>query len=159
MKLLLNPDGATSAATIADAYEPLKSPEPPRAETTAEKIARLESENAAMRGRITEFDQAEREKAEREKIIEQKMQAGLTREQAIAVIKRQKLVDAALEAEWATRRPKIIELLRRFRCTQGEVPYKCRLEIRKIVGPFIVLPEIQAAQKWLAAQGAEAAAK
>lgn len=142
MIILFNTDSATGAA---------KTEPPLKMETDAQRLARLEAENAELRA-IADRRQAEDDLlAAQEKIIAEKTRVGLTRAQAVAVIKRQKDYDDYMEAQWAARRPRIIELLQRFRCTKGEVPFKARLEIRKVVGAFIVLDEIVAAQKSLEA--------
>lgn len=112
-------------------------------------MARLQAENEEMRKRLAQIDaDKEREEAD-EKIIKEKMDRGLTRPQAIAVIRRQREHDAATEREWRERRPRVIELLKQYHCTAGNVPMKCRVALRNLF-PYITLDEIQAAQAEIA---------
>lgn len=57
--------------------------------------ADLAAENAELRRRLAEHDEAERQRSADEAVITEKMQRGLSREQASAVIKRQRDFDAA----------------------------------------------------------------
>jgi len=67
---------------------------PVKPETDAEKIARLEAESATARATITRYESADAERAETEKIVRAKITLGLTRQQALSVIGRQKAHDA-----------------------------------------------------------------
>ncbi len=64
-------------------------------ETPQQTIARLTAELAAANKTLSEMAEAKAQAEADEPIIEQKMKVGLTREQAIAVIKRQREHDAA----------------------------------------------------------------
>lgn len=138
---------ATVAAGEADAAAPVG------AETADHKIARLERENQALRQYHDSVEAEKAELAEREKIIEAKTRAGLTRAQAIAVIERQKAHDAELERQWASRRPQIIEILRKFPDLLD-----ARKQISQLFPGIIIMEEIKAAQKAIRAESAEAAA-
>lgn len=135
MKLLLYPkntDGATATMN--------------QPETDAQKIARLEQENAALQGQINERKKQDEQAAADEEIILAKTRVGLSRPQAENVLRRQREHDKALASVWEKRRPAIVSILQRFRCTSGTVSKKCRMEIREI-DASIVLDEIVAAQK------------
>jgi len=58
----------------------------------------LETENAELRRRLAEHDEADRQRAADEEVISAKMSRGLSREQAIAVIKRQREFDVGAKA-------------------------------------------------------------
>ena len=62
-------------------------------ETDAAKIKRLTAELAAANRRLAAYETADQERAATEKIVAAKMAIGLTREQALAVIERQKQFD------------------------------------------------------------------
>ena len=104
------------------------------AAVTAEK-AELETERARRT-----------QEAADELVIDAKMKVGLTREQAIAVIKRQKDHDAAIEKLWADRRPRIVDILK-----EGLSDRETRAAIRELDGS-ITLGEINAAKATMAAQ-------
>ena len=67
--------------------------ENPKPETDAAKIKRLTAELAAAKRRIASYENADQERAAMEKIVAAKMALGLSREQALAVIERQKQFD------------------------------------------------------------------
>ena len=79
-QLLLNPDAQTETATG-------------KPETDAAKIKRLTSELATANRRLTVYETADQERAATEKIVAAKVAIGLSREQALAVIERQKQYD------------------------------------------------------------------
>lgn len=124
-------------------------------ETPAQKLARLEKENAGMRDQIERRAEQDRKTADEEKIIQEKIRLGLTRDQAVAVIRRQAQHDALLEKEWAQRRPQIIEMLKEHGCISGPVRLKVRREIREINGA-ITIDEIVKAQQVAASEAAPA---
>jgi len=64
-------------------------------ETPQQTIARLTAELAAANKTLSKIAEAKAQAEADEPIIEQKMKVGLTREQAIGVIKRQRAHDAA----------------------------------------------------------------
>lgn len=128
-----------------------------KTETSAEKAARLEAElaqlkatNAELAGYKQEREARDQADIEREKIIEEKMKAGLTRKQAESVIAHQKAYDEAVEREQVKRRPEIISILKRCKCLTGRITKEARTEIREAF-PFMVRNEIEAAQKAYAA--------
>jgi len=67
------------------------------ARLTAENAA-LKAENAALKAAVKAREDAEKLLAAEEAIISEKMAVGLSREQAVAVIRHQKAFDAALLA-------------------------------------------------------------
>jgi hypothetical protein len=99
-----------------------------------------------LKNQVIEFDAQARLRAEEEKKIAEKTSVGLSRSQALAVIKRQKNHDEALEKVWAERRADIVQVLKDCKCTSGKVSRDARMKIREIHGA-IVLDEIIAAQK------------
>jgi hypothetical protein len=115
-------------------------PAAPVKETPEQIIARLTAENQALADQVAAFEAKETERAAEEKQIAEKVAAGLTRDQAIAVIKRQKDHDAAVAALWEKRRPAIVAVLKE-RLTERET----RARIREIDGS-ITLDEINAAK-------------
>jgi hypothetical protein len=62
------------------------------------RLQELEAENAELRRQLAERDERDRQAAADEAIIAQKLLRGLSREQAIGVIKRQRAFDAAKKA-------------------------------------------------------------
>ena len=62
-------------------------------ETEAAKIRRLTAELAAANRRLAAYETADQERAATEKIVAAKMAIGLARDQALAVIERQKQYD------------------------------------------------------------------
>ena len=97
----LNPDATPSGPGVP----------PVNPETDAEKITRLESELAAARAAIARYETADSDRAETEKIVRAKMALGLTRQQALSVIERQKAHNAAEQkrkAESATAEPQTV---------------------------------------------------
>ena len=58
------------------------------------RLQELETENAELRRQIAERDEADRQRAADEPVIVEKMARGLSREQAISTIKRQRKFDA-----------------------------------------------------------------
>lgn len=72
---------------------------PAKPESPAETIARLQSELGVARLKIATYEAADADRAATEKQIAAKMAFGLTREQAQAVIKRQKDHDDAEKAK------------------------------------------------------------
>lgn len=75
-KILLTPDSANGGT-------------PPK-ETLTQANQRLTAENADLRARLAKFETAEAQRAADEKIITEKMAHGLSRQQAINVIRRQR---------------------------------------------------------------------
>ena len=67
-------------------------------ETPQQTIDRLTAENAALTEKVNTFTEQAKQASADEVIVREKMQFGLTREQAISVIKRQRHHDQ-LEAE------------------------------------------------------------
>ena len=61
-------------------------------------LASLQAENAALKEQIAGFEAANKQRAADERVIAEKMSHGLTRDQAIAVIKRQREFDAKKKA-------------------------------------------------------------
>ncbi len=86
-QLLLNPEAQTATGTGTT-----------KPETEAAKIRRLTGELAAANRRLAAYEAADQERAETEKIVAAKMVLGLSREQALAVIERQKQFDKAQAA-------------------------------------------------------------
>lgn len=68
-------------------------------ETPDQTIARLTAENAALARQVAAFHAAQAQAGADEIIIQQKMSRGLSRDQAVAVIKRQRQHDAAEAAK------------------------------------------------------------
>jgi hypothetical protein len=63
------------------------------------RLQELEAENLELRGRLAEHDRVEKEPAADDLIIAEKMACGLSREQAVAVIQRQRDFDGAKAAK------------------------------------------------------------
>jgi hypothetical protein len=61
---------------------------------TNDRAQELESENAELRNRLAEHGRIEQERGADELLITKKMACGLTREQAVGVIERQRHFDA-----------------------------------------------------------------
>ena len=78
--ILLNPEAQTETATG-------------RPETDTARIKRLTAELAAANRRLAAYECADQERAATEKIVAAKTALGLSREQALAVIERQKQFD------------------------------------------------------------------
>ena len=76
-----------------------------------------------------------------EVIIAKKMKVGLTRDQAVSVIQRQKDHDAAIAKQWGERRPKIIEILK-----EGLKEREMRAHVREF-NAAITTDEINAAKE------------
>ena len=75
---------------------------PPAADASIEEVAaQLATENTALKARIKELEAVQQQKAEDEKVIGEKMARGLSRQQAITVIERQRKFDADKAAEKA----------------------------------------------------------
>lgn len=108
--------------------------QPPKPPTVEE----LQHQLAAAKAKIAAFEAKDAERASEEAAIAAKVQAGLTRDQAIAVIKRQKEHDKAVAAQWENRRPAIVAVLKE-KLTERET----RARIREIDGS-ITLDEIKA---------------
>jgi hypothetical protein len=66
----------------------------PKETTTTAPAADLAAENATLKARIAEFESAKKQADADEILIAEKMAKGLRREQAAAVIKRQREFDA-----------------------------------------------------------------
>lgn len=98
---------------------------------------------AAANEKIAAFEAKESERAAEEKQIAEKVAAGLTRDQAIAVIKRQKDHDAAIAKLWESRRPAIVAVLKEKLSDRD-----MRARVREIDGS-ITLDEINAAKATL----------
>ena len=105
----------------------------------APSIEELQNQLAAANDKIAAFKAKENERAEEEREIAQKVSAGLTREQAMKVIQRQKDHDAAVAKQWEVRRPAIVAVLKE-KLTERET----RARIREVDGS-ITLDEIKAA--------------
>jgi len=69
----------------------------PKETPTAAPAANLAAENAALKARIAEFQAVKQQADADEIVIAQKMAKGLRREQAAAVIKRQREYDERLK--------------------------------------------------------------
>ena len=79
----------------------------PVKETPEQIIKRLQAENKALTERVNADEQADAQRAADELAITHKTKLGLSRDQAIAVIKRQREHDQALEEKRAARLPAI----------------------------------------------------
>ena len=102
-------------------------------------IEELQKQLAAANEKIAAFVAKETVRAAEEKQIADKVSAGLTRDQAIKVIQRQKDHDAAIAAQWANRRPAIVAILKE-KLPEREM----RARVREI-DAAITLDEIKAA--------------
>jgi hypothetical protein len=91
-KVLLNPDSATSGTL-------------PK-ETSQQTIQRLTAHNAELEAQLKEHETAEAQRAADEKIIVEKMAHGLSRQQAINVIHRQREFDEAAKPKSRTSKSK-----------------------------------------------------
>jgi hypothetical protein len=118
-------------------------------ETAEQKLARVEQENQSLRRYRADIEAEKSALAEREKVIEAKTRKGLTRAQAINVIERQKAFDEAQEKQWSERRPEIIKILRKFPDLLD-----ARKQINHLFPGIVMLEEIKAAQKAMAAEPA-----
>lgn len=76
-----------------------------------DRIAQLESENTLLKEQVAADRAADAARAAEEKEIAKKVGVGLTRDQAIAVIRRQREHDAALAAKQAKRLPRLKEII------------------------------------------------
>jgi hypothetical protein len=65
--------------------------------TLQQQLDDLTAENAALRKQIAAYETAEQTRSDKEKQIAAKVTRGLTRDQAIAVIDRQKAADEAVK--------------------------------------------------------------
>jgi len=157
-KKLLTLDAAESSAASTKTTKIITTGPPLAMERAEQRLARLEAENADLREYRNQREAVDAQKVADELVIAEKMKKGLTRAQAIGVIRKQTENNIAWEAEMATRRPTITELLKQFRCTEGPVPMKCRQAIR-LRYAFVTLNEIQRAQDVIAEGKASAAAK
>lgn len=81
-------------------------------ETEQQTIRRLTAHNAELQGQVDEYKIGEAQRAADEKIIVEKMAHGLSRQQAMNVIHRQREFDAAQDKSKA-RRPSASVRLRR----------------------------------------------
>jgi hypothetical protein len=109
----------------------------------APTVAELQAQLAAANAKIAVYEAKESERAAEEQQISAKVQAGLTRDQAIKVIQRQKDHDAAIAKQWAARRPQIVAILKE------KLPDReMRLRVREI-DASITLDEIAAAKATL----------
>jgi hypothetical protein len=97
---------------------------------------------AAQEFNVTQKAKIAHQEAE-EELIAQKMKVGLSRDQATAVIQRQKTHDAAIARQWAARRPAIVAILKK------NLPdRKMRARVREL-DAVITLDEINAAKESL----------
>lgn len=87
-----------------------------------------------------------------EDVIATKMKVGLTREQAVNVIKRQRQHDAALAKMWEKRRPEIVKILKE-KLKERDL----RARVREL-DASITIDEINAAKEWLQGTRGPAAA-
>lgn len=133
-KILLMPDAAAGAGTPPPGGKP---------QGDKDRLAQLESENALLKAQVNNYETQKKLAAQNEKLIAQKVAAGLTRDQAIAVIQRQKDHAAAIEALWARRRPAIVEVLKSVKGVREQ-----RDSIRAI-DASITADEVSAARKML----------
>jgi hypothetical protein len=78
----------------------------PLKETSQQTIQRLSAENAELKGQLKKYINAELKRTADEKIIVEKMAHGLSRQQAINVIHRQREFDTAPKAKITTSKPK-----------------------------------------------------
>jgi hypothetical protein len=90
-KVVLTPDDASGT--------------PPK-ETQEQTIERVTAENAELKGQLKKYQTTEAQRAADEKIIVEKMTHGLSRQQAINVIRRQREFDAAGKDESKVQGPK-----------------------------------------------------
>ena len=95
---------------------------------------RLEAANA----RIADYQKADATRTAEEKLIAKKMAAGLTRDQAIAVIARQKAHDQALADKKAARLPRLLEIIRDAGKNLIEARKNAKLEFPDIDGAEFV---------------------
>ena len=102
-------------------------------------VADLQAQLDAANKKIAGFEAQEATRAAEEKQIAIKTNAGLSRDQAIKVIQRQKDHDAAVAAQWSARRPAIVAVLKE-KLTEREM----RARVREI-DASITLDEIKAA--------------
>jgi hypothetical protein len=82
--------------------QPTKNLNNPAPETAEQAVARLDAENKALKGQLSLIASAQQELSAQETLIAEKMGFGLTREQALNVIKLQAAHDkirAARQAE------------------------------------------------------------
>jgi len=110
-------------------------------ETAEQKVARLQAE----------LDGYKAEKTARQEVeagIVKKMQQGLTREQAQAVIARQKSHDTAQEEFWAKRRATVIKVLK----DNPDDEITARRTLSKLFNGYVGVEEIEAAKKASAAK-------
>jgi hypothetical protein len=78
-----------------------------------------------------------------EEVISQKVKVGLSRDQAVGVIKRQRQHDAAITKQWEKRRPQIIKILK-----EDLKERDMRARVREL-DASITIDEIEAARKFL----------
>jgi len=78
----------------------------PLTETSRQTIQRLNADNAELKAQLKKHETAEARRAADEKIIVEKMTHGLSRQQAINVIHRQREFDAEPKAKITTSKPK-----------------------------------------------------
>ena len=88
MKILLSPEPANRPPTG-------KSQPQPQSQSDKSRIAQLESENAQLKKELETFKSQQAQATADEVIIREKMNHGLTRDQAVSVIKRQRAHDEA----------------------------------------------------------------
>ncbi|HTB86021.1 MAG TPA: hypothetical protein VK742_20415 [Candidatus Sulfotelmatobacter sp.] len=129
------------AADPAAGNGPAKTP-PAKTPTIEELQAQLDAANA----KLADASAADAARIEVEKAIAEKTSKGLTREQAIAVIRRQKEHDEAQEAFWAKRRPAVIAILKKYDDTVEQ-----RKKLNTTLNTNISPEEIAAAQKAMTA--------
>lgn len=99
-----------------------------------EMLEKLEKENADLRQRLATSAAADVQRAADEKLIGEKTSKGLTRDQAIAVIKRQKEHDAALAEKRAGRLPRLKEIIGQYKNNPTEARKQARIEFMDLDG-------------------------
>ena len=78
----------------------------PPNETQEQTIQRLTALNAELRGQLEKYIKVEAQRAADEKIIAEKMARGLSRQQAVNVIRRQREFDTAAKSKSQSSKPK-----------------------------------------------------
>ena len=108
----------------------------PKPETAEQKAARLQAE-------VDVYKAEKAARVEVETAIVEKTRHGLTREQAQAVIARQKAHDEAQEEFWAKRRPTVLKALK----DHPDDEVTARRELNKAFNSYVGVEEIEAAKK------------
>ena len=103
------PAAVTTESSAEKTFVPATSKAAP--ETPEQTIARLTKENAKLREASAAAAAAEAQRLADEEVIEAKVKAGLTRAQAIAVIKRQRVHDEFVASERKNRLPALLKII------------------------------------------------